>query len=97
MKAVASKSKRDSTFTKSSLLSTIILATIILQACHSVSSYSQSSQLTSPAFIIPTSPTGGLLPYWMLLISSAAFYNVAQSYIVLWQTKEIYGRRPEQG
>lgn len=33
----------------------------------------------------------------MLLISSAAFYNVAQSYIVLWQTKEIYGKKPEQG
>lgn len=33
----------------------------------------------------------------MLLISSAAFYNVAQSYVVLWQTKEIYGKKPEQG
>jgi hypothetical protein len=33
----------------------------------------------------------------MLLISSAAFYNVAQSYVVLWQTKEIYGNKPEQG
>jgi hypothetical protein len=33
----------------------------------------------------------------MLLISSAAFYNVAQSYIVIWQTKEIYGKKPEQG
>jgi hypothetical protein len=33
----------------------------------------------------------------MLLISSAAFYNVAQSYVVIWQTKEIYGKKPEQG
>jgi len=33
----------------------------------------------------------------MLLISTAAFYNVAQSYVVLWQTKEIYGKKPEQG
>jgi hypothetical protein len=33
----------------------------------------------------------------MLLVSSAAFYNVAQSYVVLWQTKEIYGKKPEQG
>jgi len=50
-----------------------------------------------PASFIPPSPTGGVLPYWMLLISSAAFYNVAQSYVVLWQTKEIYGKKPEQG
>jgi hypothetical protein len=49
------------------------------------------------ASFIPPSPTGGVLPYWMLLISSAAFYNVAQSYIVIWQTKEIYGKKPEQG
>lgn len=49
------------------------------------------------ASFIPPSPTGGILPYWMLLISSAAFYNVAQSYVVLWQTKEIYGKKPEQG
>jgi len=54
-------------------------------------------ELTLPASFIPPSPTGGVLPYWMLLISSAAFYNVAQSYVVLWQTKEIYGKKPEQG
>jgi hypothetical protein len=54
-------------------------------------------QLICSASFIPPSPTGGILPYWMLLISSAAFYNVAQSYVVLWQTKEIYGNKPEQG
>jgi len=59
---------------------------------------SASQKLTKyPASFIPPSPTGGVLPYWMLLISSAAFYNVAQSYVVLWQTKEIYGKKPEQG
>ena len=40
---------------------------------------------------------GGYLPYWLLLVSSAAFYNVAQSYAVQWQTKEIYGKKPDQG
>lgn len=50
------------------------------------------------AVSLPELPAqGGYLPYWLLLVSSAAFYNVAQSYVVLWQTKEIYGRKPEEG
>lgn len=53
--------------------------------------------MLAKASYIPSSPSGGFLPYWMLLVSSAAFYNVAQSYVVLWQTKEIYGKKPEQG
>lgn len=50
------------------------------------------------ALAFPDLPAqGGYLPYWLLLISSAAFYNVAQSYVVQWQTKELYARKPEQG
>jgi hypothetical protein len=47
---------------------------------------------------LPQSPPGGgLLPYWLLLTSSAAIYNALQNYVISWQTKEVYGLKPDEG
>ncbi|CAK9783131.1 unnamed protein product [Cutaneotrichosporon oleaginosum] len=41
-------------------------------------------------------PGGGILPYWLLITSAASIYNVAQNYVTLKQSKEVYAGKPEQ-
>lgn len=39
----------------------------------------------------------GVLPYWLLVTAAASVYNVAQNYVTLKQSKEVYGGRPDEG
>ncbi|GMK56396.1 hypothetical protein CspeluHIS016_0302360 [Cutaneotrichosporon spelunceum] len=51
----------------------------------------------SLAQYLPTVPAGGgVLPYWLLITSAASFYNVAQNYVTLKQSKEVYAGKPEE-
>jgi len=43
------------------------------------------------------SVSSGYLPYFLLLGGSAGAYNAVQTHLSQWQTKEIYGRAPDQG
>ena len=43
------------------------------------------------------SVSSGYLPYFLLLGGSAGAYNAIQTHLSQWQTKEIYGRAPDQG
>lgn len=46
---------------------------------------------------LPQPPAGGgILPYWLLITSVASIYNVAQNYVTLKQSKEIYSGKEEQ-
>ncbi|EJT52696.1 ergosterol biosynthesis-related protein [Trichosporon asahii var. asahii CBS 2479] len=46
---------------------------------------------------LPQPPAGGgILPYWLLITSIASIYNVAQNYVTLKQSKEIYSGKEEQ-
>jgi hypothetical protein len=53
--------------------------------------------LTPPALAPFLPQTPGILPYWLLLTSSASVYNALQNYFVLWQTKEIYSLKSQEG
>lgn len=51
----------------------------------------------SNASDLPTPPAGGgFLPYWLLITSAASIYNVAQNYVTLKQSKEVYSGKPDQ-
>lgn len=46
---------------------------------------------------LPQLPAGGgILPYWLLITSVASIYNVAQNYVTLKQSKEIYSGKEAQ-
>jgi len=46
--------------------------------------------------VLPSASTG-YLPYFLLLGSAAGSYNALQTHVSSWQTKEIYGKTPDQG
>ncbi|BGP41003.1 hypothetical protein JCM10449v2_004970 [Rhodotorula kratochvilovae] len=48
---------------------------------------------TPLAALLPA-PTGGYLPYWMLLISGVAVFNAAQNYLTTALTRKVYERSP---
>ncbi|RSH86256.1 ergosterol biosynthesis protein [Apiotrichum porosum] len=67
-----------------SLPSTIVPFTTITEFALNMAAY------------LPTLPAdGGLLPYWLLITSAASVYNVAQNYVTLKQSKEVYGGKPD--
>lgn len=59
-----------------------------------LTSYTNEIQLTTD---LPQPPAGGgILPYWLLITSVASIYNVAQNYVTLKQSKEIYSGKEDQ-
>ena len=59
-----------------------------------------SSHLPSlPSFVPPDLPNGqgGVLPYWMLFVSTLACFNTVQNYISPTLTRKVYAGKPDQG
>lgn len=42
-------------------------------------------------------PSAGLLPYWYLFTATAGLYHTIQNFMVIWQTKEIYSGKADEG
>lgn len=62
--------------------------------CNALTSSRTEVKLTAD---LPQPPAGGgILPYWLLITSVASIYNVAQNYVTLKQSKEIYSGKEEQ-
>lgn len=65
-----------------------------VRTAYDADSYSVQLELTTD---LPQPPVGGgILPYWLLITSIASIYNVAQNYVTLKQSKEIYSGKEEQ-